>query len=689
MSRRSWYFAVALVALVWSNAPGEEAGRQNPPMVISWSWSCPDARYLKLHAEEWDQLPFTGTKVSATWPQQEAGSVRSEGNDPDSLSWSVFRKTRFTEEMLAGSLRDFKETKLTHSTNNFLSVQANLGKEGGHFDWYDDAWWETVLHNIEGMARVAREGGLSGIIMDVEEYGCRFWGWDPPDGRAWALARNTFYEGKTWEQTRDLVRARGRSFIAAINKSYPGIILWNLYGYSRIDLHPKGDPNDMSKSVNGLYAAFLDGMIEASDEKTIFIDGGEGSYRFTKVEQFEGLRRQGLEEALSYTMVPKEVYQKKVRMGFGIYMDMHHYRPEDKDSHPWYGDSPQDNYRTPADLKWAVETALAVGDGYVWIYSEYPSWWLDSADDTLGEGVRSRDDHKWIHPSYHRAIEQAMQGEKTSLRVPEGFRATEGASAEPYTDTKWAQEVLHTKSGIEMVFVPAGAFRMGSDSGDPDERPAHHVKITRPFYMGKYEVKVSEFRAFVEDTGHKTQAENAGKDANWRDAGFPQTEQDPVVYVSWGDASTFCRWAGLEFPTEANWEYACRAGTMTPFHSGRTISTDQTNCNGQPTYGNPRPGVYRRKTVAVGTFPPNAWGLHDMHGNVWEWCGDFFDEQYYSTSPLEDPPGPSSGPYHVLRGGSWRNLPIVCSSANRHFFYPSYVDDRTGFRVALGPLKNE
>lgn len=372
-------------------------------MVVSVSWSSPDTRYLKLHAEEWEERPFTGTLVHASWPQPGAGSVEM-CSGIDTISWAAFRKERITDEMIDSAVADLRETKLARCRDNFLWVVSHL--KSGHFDWFDDAWWETVLHNVEGLARLARQGSLKGIFLDCEEYGCPFWSWGGgrPD---FALKNLDTYKGKTWEETRDRCRARGRSFIAAVNKGCPGITIWLSYGYSHIVHKLPEATADLSDAGNGLYAAFLDGMLEASDDETIFIDGFEGSYRFAEPEEFVRLRKIVTENAMKFSAVP-DVYARKVRVGFGLYMDMYNY----KDSHPWYSDRPEDNYMTPARLEKAVRNAIKAGDGYVWIYSEYPSWWLDRPDAAFGEGVRSRDDHKWIPRVYWRAIGEALSAQE-------------------------------------------------------------------------------------------------------------------------------------------------------------------------------------------------------------------------------------------------------------------------------------
>jgi len=279
---------------------------------------------------------------------------------------------------------------------------------------------------------------------------------------------------------------------------------------------------------------------------------------------------------------------------------------------------------------------------------------------------------------------------------------------------------IQNSLGMVFVFIPAGSFLMGSrespeevvrkGGGKADElkreHPCHHVEITRGFYFKNKEVTTGEFAVFVKATGYLTTAEVNGYSwvwqgewkrlprASWRyplglKSGAAVSGRHPVVHVSWKDASAFCRWLSVKegrnyrLPKEAEWEYACRAGTTTPFFWGETISTDQANYDGNYTYGNGHKGVYRKKTMPVGSFPTNAWAIHDMHGNVWEWCADRFSGDYYHHSPSKDPKGPSSGKYRVLRGGSWYNHPRILRSALRFGKDPSHQDDNLGFRVVM------
>jgi len=238
---------------------------------------------------------------------------------------------------------------------------------------------------------------------------------------------------------------------------------------------------------------------------------------------------------------------------------------------------------------------------------------------------------------------------------------------------------LNLGSGVRlrMVLMAPGEFMMGSpenekDRGD-DEGPVHKAKITKPFYMGIHEVTQAQYKVVM------------GKNQS----GF-KGDNNPVESVSRNDAVEFCKKlskkTGLEvrLPTEAEWEYACRAGTTTPFHFGETISTDQANYKGNYVYVNGRKGLYRKKTAPVGSFKPNAWGLYDMHGNVWEWCQDRYGEDYYKESALEDPKGPPKGSLRVVRGGSWVDIPVGCRSAVRTGLVPTgWGSAGDGFRVVV------
>jgi formylglycine-generating enzyme required for sulfatase activity len=251
--------------------------------------------------------------------------------------------------------------------------------------------------------------------------------------------------------------------------------------------------------------------------------------------------------------------------------------------------------------------------------------------------------------------------------------------------------------GPELVLLPTGRFQMGSPEHERKvamaagsqpswlarELPQHWVGIDRPVAMGRYPVTVGEWRAFVQATGWRTSGE-----VDWDAPGFAQTDRHPVVGVNWFDAIRYVRWLSeatgksYRLPSEAEWEYACRAGTKTAFSFGDTITTDQANYDGNFTYnGGPR-GVYRRGTTPVGTFPANPWGLYDMHGNVWEWVQDVVHDNY-EGAPLDGSAWEEGGDQarRVLRGGSWLYNPRYLRSALRNGFSAALSNDIVGLRV--------
>jgi formylglycine-generating enzyme required for sulfatase activity len=242
---------------------------------------------------------------------------------------------------------------------------------------------------------------------------------------------------------------------------------------------------------------------------------------------------------------------------------------------------------------------------------------------------------------------------------------------------------------MELALVPAGSFLMGSPESeaqrDLDEGPCHKVTITRPFYLGVYPVTQREYAAV---TGHDPS--RPGKEKG-------RTPDHPVTCVSWADAVAFCRqlsvlmgggvaWDSYRLPTEAEWEYACRAGTATPFHFGASASSALANFNGRHPYGGARKGPSLQGPSPVGSYPPNAFGLCDMHGNVWEWCADWYDRHYYRLRVERDPTGPADGDVRVLRGGAFSCPAYRCRSAARYQGAPGDYGDTIGFRVALTAL---
>jgi len=231
--------------------------------------------------------------------------------------------------------------------------------------------------------------------------------------------------------------------------------------------------------------------------------------------------------------------------------------------------------------------------------------------------------------------------------------------------------------GMKFVWIPPGNFMMGSPKEEKERvinEAQHKVTLSKGFYMGVYPVTQEQWQAVMGNNPSK----------------FKGEKNLPVEQVSWEDCQEFIKKLRdkdkklYRLPTESEWEYACRAGTKTPFYFGETISTDQANYNGDTIYGNGKKGVYRERTTTVGSFPANAWGLHDVHGNVWQWCQDWHAGDY-PEKDVVDPQGPQNPPDHlrVLRGGSWYDDARYARSASRYWNVPGHRFSSIGCRLCF------
>jgi formylglycine-generating enzyme required for sulfatase activity len=302
-----------------------------------------------------------------------------------------------------------------------------------------------------------------------------------------------------------------------------------------------------------------------------------------------------------------------------------------------------------------------------------------------------------------------------------------------FVSTAWSTDLpttppkqMRNSLAMKLVWIPPGEFMMGSDESpeslaqaypqyDPgrflkldDEAPVHRVRITRGFYLGEHEVTVGQFRRFLQASGYTPESEADGTggygynpdydpaksargDAfegrdpkySWRNPGFEQDDDHPVVNVTWNDAAAMCRWLSktegktYRLPTEAEWEYAARAGTRTRYYSGNDPQSllkvaNIFDADAAKDWEKWAPHALAGSdgfafTAPVGSFAPNAFGLYDIHGNVWEWTADWHDDHYYANSPLEDPKGPATGTVRVRRGGSWHTWSFYARSSYRNW----------------------
>ncbi|MDM8524912.1 SUMF1/EgtB/PvdO family nonheme iron enzyme [Desulfococcaceae bacterium HSG8] len=346
----------------------------------------------------------------------------------------------------------------------------------------------------------------------------------------------------------------------------------------------------------------------------------------------------------------------------------------------------------------APGTVAWTGSGPRSIYTNY----LAKAMKT--RGLKIEDVFKRVRGSVLRETSGEQQPwESTSLLKDHYFASGSIVRDEP---ERYSGEGDFTnRYGMKFVSVPAGSFMMGSPGNEPkrdsDERQ-HRVKLTKGFYMQTTEVTAGQWRAFIRDTDFKTEAETGGgafiwtgskwekkEGYYWDNPGFSQTDKHPVTCVSWNDVQEFLQWMNRKegktyrLPTEAEWEYACRAGTTTPFSFGKCLPADQANYDGNYPMPGCSKGKYRKKTVPVASFSSNAFGLYDMHGNVWEWCRDRYGD--YPSGSVTDPGGPPTGSSRVLRGGGWSSYAENCRSAVRGGLSPGSRLSIYGLRLVLSP----
>ncbi|MBI2804653.1 MAG: formylglycine-generating enzyme family protein [Planctomycetes bacterium] len=277
-----------------------------------------------------------------------------------------------------------------------------------------------------------------------------------------------------------------------------------------------------------------------------------------------------------------------------------------------------------------------------------------------------------VHLARMTAVEKAEAEAKAKAEKAE---AKLRGKAEASAKAKKVPRLIKAGSlEMEFAWIPPGTFFMGSPTEEEDRKSdetQHKVTLTKGFYMGVYTVTQEQWQTLM------------GVNPSF----FKGEKNLPVETVSWDDCQQFIKKLRekdkkpYRLPTEAEWEHACRAGTRTPFYFGKTISTGQANYDGDFAYANGAKGLSRKKTTPVGSFPANAWGLYDMHGNVWQWCQDRYGD--YSKEDMTDPLGPDVGEYRILRGGSWYGYPGYCRSAFRDAAKGMHGSSRCGFRLCF------
>ena len=314
------------------------------------------------------------------------------------------------------------------------------------------------------------------------------------------------------------------------------------------------------------------------------------------------------------------------------------------------------------------------------------------------ENCRNRADYRDFiddYPDHSLAVEAKKKIDETNSKNNIARRTEKSAFKETFIE-----KPIETRLPFEpeMVDIPEGTFEMGSNDGLENEKPTHRVELSS-YKIGKFQITLEQFKAFMNDGSYKTDAEELGssyiyvggkwediKGVNWKcdTEGKIRSENEynhPVIHVSWNDVSAYCTWLSnktgkkIRLPTEAEWEFAARGG-----NKSKGFGYSGSNDLNSVAWNFLNSGF---KTHAVGSKNANELGIYDMSGNVWEWCSDWYDENYYKNSPSQNPKGAESGSYRVFRGGSWGDTAQDCRVALRGYGTPTHRSDYIGFRVAF------
>jgi len=434
MGFRKLALMASLSALALMAPLGAAGADKKKVVIISSGPNAPDTVYLSKNAEHLERVPLDGV---ATWIATPA-PVRGEdgalsvtripsgrlarhrhGMDTADIGQTMVHRKRITDDLIAPAIADLKGATFKRFKSNF--IHCITGNAPGPMNWFDDEWWEIICHNVGKIAKVAHEGGCKGILIDPETYSYSWWSWALlTETQTWKTSHRRgnkdFYKGKTFQQTMDKARQRGREFARGINAEFPNpvIMFFHGAGYAAAQVN---DPRygRLEATGFGLFVPFLDGILEGSTDETVIVDATSWSHWRTQRSDMEEARRRVTEDALKLSQVP-ELYKKKVKVGFTYRLDYHPDEEKVDGANKIGGlfnpERPASNFFSPAKLLEALKLALEIGDGYVLFWNGRSSWWRDSADAKPIDGAPRFERGKWVPHGYWRALERARASVK-------------------------------------------------------------------------------------------------------------------------------------------------------------------------------------------------------------------------------------------------------------------------------------
>jgi hypothetical protein len=314
--------------------------------LIEFGWDEPGTEFMREHIDEMEMSPFDGCVFHVDYDKGDGGK--------GSFTWECWGKKAFTYEELTPAVEDLKATRFRRFTGNFLRFNTTPADR----DWFDD--FGVVANNATLAARAAKEGGVKGILFDIEQYNSPLW--------QFSWCQKKAGREVTWEELAKRVRECGEEFVEAVQEEYPDIVVFLTFGYSLPWVQSDGGKRPLEDCSYGLLAPFLDGMVAKAGPQITFVDGYELSYTYTDAERFQKAR-ETMSKGVFPIVADAEKYRKTFRVGFGIWMDA------DWRRRGWNTEDFSKNVWQPEMLEKCVAEALRQCDEYVWIYTETPRWW--------------------------------------------------------------------------------------------------------------------------------------------------------------------------------------------------------------------------------------------------------------------------------------------------------------------------
>ena len=444
MNRLKRFPALVTTALFAGVSAALAQAEAKPSIVWECGQNVPNSVYWQKHGAELEaMLPFDGVMLRIEYPVTETGTMTIAGT----VGGEILGTQKYTEAMFEAFVAGMRAAGLNKLTQNLVYLSLRPGRI--RMNYWDDAWWDTIQHNIRLVAKAAKDAGCAGLIIDPEQYGGDYC-LDYHD-----LAE--FRVNKAWPDYVAQVRRRGREFGAALSEGFPDCKLLFFHGYS-IAAHQlkqavaEGSANSL-EDAGTLYPAFLDGMLEGTSDGTIFIDGMEMAYSYYSAQQFREGRWAALYAPLTITAVP-ELFKKKTRCGFGLWTDNCHL------THWWNPFEPERNLYSPGRLQRTINLALKYGDGYVWLWNEKANWYVDGPRGTPHPPVEQRPKAYGVVQAYRDAVREARTWPGLDTSMPTTYELAD-AQTLGFVDGEELERLL---SGTERVMdLPNKGWRFRAD----------------------------------------------------------------------------------------------------------------------------------------------------------------------------------------------------------------------------------